>query len=114
MIAITYSCGHTGTIAAPNDGGGACHAPSPCPGCERPETVRTLDIFGETHDTGRTESQLNGWTIAGPAAESKKVIKTCQCSHLRNQHPYDAYCRRCDCLRFRAVYTEPMFGGPLL
>lgn len=57
MIAITYSCGHTGTIAAPNDGGGACHAPSPCPGCERPETVRTLDIFGETHDTGRTESE---------------------------------------------------------
>ena len=72
MIAITYSCGHTGTIAAPNDGGGACHAPSPCPGCGRPETVRTLDIFGETHDTGRTESELNGWMLGGKPAKRRE------------------------------------------
>ena len=32
-----------------------------CPCAAPTRTVKALDVFGEVHDTGRTEAQLNGW-----------------------------------------------------
>lgn len=117
MIALTYSCGHTGTIAAPNDGGGACHAPKPCPDCWAPPTVKQSDLFGNIHDTRQTESELNGWTIDGAPAERQDRRRVCICGHGFQFHRrHFGLCERCSHRRashmFQQVNTEPLFPMP--
>jgi hypothetical protein len=60
---MRLACGHAGqlTTSDGDDGGGAMRAPVPCPKCAPAPTVKAPDMFGTVHDTGATESALNGW-----------------------------------------------------
>jgi hypothetical protein len=114
MLTITYICGHIGTLAARDDGGGACHAPLACPQCETRQTVKSLDLFGAVHDTGRSESQLNGWNEPAATKAERGGRTVCICGHGPQFHRLGC-CERCSHRHWSHAYqratAERLFGA---
>ena len=116
-VVVTYQCGHQFTIRSRDAVEGACHAAKLCPDCLPEPTVHQADIFGGSHDTHATESQLNGWTTGSEPAPIARERTVCICGHGQQFHErHHGWCERCSNRRaghtYQRVTTEPLFTMP--